>query len=189
MKKIIGSFLLFVGRWKCVYPQEYKVDKCVMLAAPHTTNWDLIYAIAVYWKEGLEPKFIIKNNYTKGVHGFFFKWLGGIGIDRSKHNNTVDFSVNLFKKNKKLILMLSAEGTRKWVKKWRSGFYYIAKNANVPIGLGFLDYTKRVAGVGDLIYLTGDFEKDMLEFQDFYKDIDGKFPENYNKKIFIKKVE
>ncbi|HBK71627.1 MAG TPA: glycerol acyltransferase [Flavobacteriaceae bacterium] len=184
MKKIIGSFILFIFGWKCVYPQKFKTDKCVTVAAPHTSNWDLIFAISVYWKVGIKVKFIIKHAYTKGLHGRFFKWLGGIGIDRSKHNNTVDFSVDLLNKQEKIVLMLSAEGTRKYVERWRTGFYHIALNAKVPVLLGYLDYTKKIAGVGDLIHLTGDFEVDMTKFQNFYKDIDGKFPENYNKKIF-----
>jgi len=188
MKKIIGSLVLVVFGWKCVYPQEYKVNKCVTIAAPHTTNWDLIFAIAVYWKEEIKIRFIIKNSYTKGLHGFFFRWLGGIGIDRSKHNNMVDFSVELFEKHDKMILLLSAEGTRKYVEKWKTGFYYIALNAKVPVVLGFLDYTKKIAGIGDLIHLTGNFEKDMTVIQEFYADISGKYPENYNKNIFIKKT-
>ena len=188
MKKFIGSFILFIFGWKCVYPEKFKVKKCVTIAAPHTTNWDLIFAIAVYWKQEIKVKFIIKNSYTKGLHGFIFRWLGGIGIDRSIHSNTVDFSVDLLNKYEEMVLMLSAEGTRKYVERWKTGFYHIALNAKVPVILGFLDYTKKVAGIGGMIHLTGDFEEDMTKFQDFYKDIDGKFPENYNKKIFIKKT-
>jgi len=188
MKKIIGSFIFFISGWKCDYPQKFKINKCVTVAAPHTSNWDLIYAVSVYWKERIKVQFIIKNSYTKGLHGYFFKWLGGIGIDRSKHSNMVDFSVDLLNKHNEIVLMLSAEGTRKYVERWRTGFYHIALNAKVPVLLGFLDYKKKVAGVGDLIHLTGDFEVDMTKFQDFYKDIEGKFPENYNKNIFIKKT-
>ncbi|WP_117880625.1 1-acyl-sn-glycerol-3-phosphate acyltransferase [Aureibaculum luteum] len=184
MKKLIGKFTLFIFGWKFTYPEKFKVDKCVMLAAPHTSNWDLIYALAVYWKAGVESKFLIKNVYTKGLHGYFFRWLGGIGVDRSKVNNLVDYAVNLFNTQEKLILMIPAEGSRKWVEKWKTGFYYIAKTAKVPVGLGFLDYTNKIAGVGKIVDITGDFNHDMTIIQDFYKDIDGKFPEDYNKSIF-----
>jgi len=184
MKKIIGKFVLFITGWKSSYLKEYQSDKCVMLAVPHTSNWDLLYALAVYWKEGINAKFLIKNDYTKGIHGKLFKWLGAIGIDRSKNNNMVDYAVGLFKKSDKLVLLVPAEGTRKWVKKWRKGFYYIAKNANVPVSLGYLDYKNKIAGIGGLIHLSGNFEKDMQCIEDFYKDIQGKHPELYNKKIF-----
>ena len=184
MKKLIARFVLYISGWKSDYPEIFKVSKSVMLAAPHTSNWDLIYALAVYWKEGINAKFLIKNNYIKGILGFFFKWLGAIGVDRNKNNNLVDYAVELFNSSKELILMVPAEGTREWVEKWKTGFYHIAKNANVPVSLGFLDYTKKLAGVGKVYNLKGDFKTDMQFIQDFYKDIEAKHPELYNKQIF-----
>ena len=184
MKKIIAKFVFFIFGWKATYKQEYKVPKCVMLAAPHTSNWDLVFALGVYWLEDINAKFLIKNTYTKSYFGFFFKWLGAIGVDRNKHNNLVDYSVELFKKRKKLVLMVPAEGTRERVEKWKTGFYHIAKNANVPVSFGFLDYGKKLAGVGDVYYLKGEFETDMQYIQDFYATIEGSHPEKYNKKIF-----
>ncbi len=184
MKKIIAKFVFFIFGWKTDYPEKFKVTKSVILAAPHTSNWDLIFALGVYWKEGINAKFLIKNNYVKGFFGFFFKWLGAIGVDRSTTNNMVDYSVELFNNSKKLILMVPAEGTREWVEKWKTGFYHIAKNANVPVSLGFLDYKKKLAGVGDVYHLNGVFEIDMQYIQDFYSKIEGKHPEKYNKQIF-----
>lgn len=184
MKKLVGRFVLFLFGWKYTYPEEFKVDKCVMLAAPHTSNWDLIYALAVYWRAGVKPQFLIKSFYTKGLHGFIFRWLGGIGVDRSKHNNMVDYAVSLFEANDKLALGVPAEGTRKRVEKWKTGFYHIACKANVPVCLCFLDYKYKIAGVGKMIMLIGNFEEDMTVIQDFYKDKNAKFPELYNKRIF-----
>ena len=184
MKKLIAKFVFFIFGWKTTYKQEYKVPKCVMLAAPHTSNWDLVFALGVYWLEGINAKFLIKNTYTNSFLGFFFKWLGAIGVDRSKHNNLVDYSVELFKTREKLVLMVPAEGTRERVEKWKTGFYHIAKNANVPVGFGFLDYGKKLAGVGDVYNLKGAFETDMQYIQDFYATIEGSHPEKYNKKIF-----
>lgn len=184
MKKILGKFTLFIFGWKYIYPEEFKVDKCVMLAAPHTSNWDLIYALAVYWKAGVKSQFLIKNVYTKGLHGYFFRWLGGIGVDRSKHNNMVDYAVSLFKTKDKLALGVPAEGTRKRVDKWKTGFYHIAMKANVPVCLCSLDYKHKIASVGKMIHLSGNFEKDMTIIEDYYKDKTPKFPEKYNRKIF-----
>lgn len=186
MKKLIANFLFFVAGWKCKYPDEYQSSRCVMIAAPHTSNWDLLYTVAVYWKEDVHAKFFIKDAYTKGILGFFFRWLGAIGIDRSKHSNTVDYAASLFEEYENLVLLVPAEGTRKRVEKWKTGFYHIAKKAGVPVSLGYLDYKKKIAGVGQMIHLSDSFEKDMERIEDFYKDVSGRHPELYNPKIFIR---
>jgi len=184
MKKFIGSFILFITGWKDAYPENLRVDKCVMLAVPHTSNWDLMYAIAVYWKKGINAKFLIKDSYTKGLFGFVFKALGALGIDRSKHTNFVEYAVDLLNTSDKLVLLVPAEGTRKWVKKWKTGFYHIASQANVPVALGFLDYKNKVAGVGSLYKITGNFKVDMNNIQTFYLSKTAKHPELYNKQIY-----
>lgn len=184
MKKYIGSFILAISRWKADYPTKFMVDKCVMLAVPHTSNWDLMYALAVYWKKGINAKFLIKDNYTNGLFGFVFKWLGALGVDRTKHTNLVDYSVNLLNNSQKLVLLIPAEGTRKWVEKWKTGFYHIAIQANVPVALGFLDYKNKIAGVGGIYHLTGDFNVDMANIQTFYLSKTAKHPKLYNKNIY-----
>lgn len=184
MKKLLGNFTLFIFGWKSSYPPGFEVDKCVMLGAPHTSNWDLLFGLAIYWKANIKAKFFIKNFYTRGLHGFFFKWLGGIGVDRKKNTNMVDFAVGLFKTSEKLALGVPAEGTRDRVDRWKTGFYHIAIKANVPVCLCFADYKEKVAGVGKVINLSGVFENDMTIIQDFYKDKTAKYPEQYNKKIF-----
>lgn len=184
MKKLIAKFVFFIFGWKADYPEKFKVSKCVMLAAPHTSNWDIVFALGVYWMEGIDAKFLIKDSYTNSFFGFFFKWLGAIGVDRSKNNNLVDYSVELFKNRDTLVLMVPAEGTRRKVDRWKTGFYHIANNAKVPVSFGFLDYKKKLAGVGDVYSLTGDFDVDMQKIEDFYATIEGKHREFYNKKIF-----
>lgn len=184
MKKIIAKFVFFVSGWKWNYNNEFKSDKCVMIAAPHTSNWDLLYAIATYWRYDVDAKFFIKDSYTKGLIGYFFKKLGAIGVNRGKRNNLVDYAVELFNKNDKFVLLVPAEATRKKAAKWKKGFYHIAKKANVPVALGYLDYKKKISGVGGLINLTDSFEYDMQKIQDFYKNITAKYPENFNKKIY-----
>ncbi len=184
MKKIIAKLVFLITGWKWQYDNEFNVKKCVMIAAPHTSNWDLVYAMATYWRYGVKAKFFIKDSYTKGIHGYFFKKMGAIGVNRNKRNNLVDYAVKLFKENDEFVLLVPAEATRKRVAKWKKGFYYIAKKANVPVALGFLDYKNKISGVGGLVTLTDSFEKDMEKIQDFYKDITAKFPENFNKKIY-----
>lgn len=184
MKSFLGKLILKILGWKSDYPKEFQVDKFVIIAAPHTSNWDLVYALSVFWKYKIPVKYFIKDSFTKGLHGYLFKAMGAIGVDRKKTGNLVLHAASTIKKMEKIALMVPAEGTRSKVKKWKTGFYHIAKKANVPVALGYLDYKNKIAGVGDLINLTADFEKDMKKIEDFYKDINGKYPEKYNKKIF-----
>ncbi len=184
MKKQIAILAFYITGWKWDYDNKFTCDKSVMLAAPHTSNWDLFYAMATYWRFGVDAKFFIKDVYTKGLHGYFFKKLGAIGVNRKKNNNLVDYAIELFKQKEKFVLLVPAEGTRKKVDKWKKGFYHIAKGAKVPVALGFLDYKNKISGVGGLIHLTENFETDMQKIEDFYKNIEAKYPEKYNKKIF-----
>lgn len=102
---------------------------------------------------------------------------GGIPVDRSKHNNLVDSMIHMFEERDELILMIPAEGTRSFVKEWKSGFYHTAMGAKVPIVMGYLDYGKKVAGFGDLFYPTGDYSKDLVAIQNFYRKFTAKYPE------------
>ena len=184
MKAIIGKAILKIMGWKSIYPKEFQTNKFVIIAAPHTSNWDLLFALAVFWKMKIPMKYFIKDSFTKPPHGWFFKMMGAIGVDRKKTGNLVHHAAATIKRMDKIALMVPAEGTRSYVKKWKTGFYHIAKKANVPVALGYLDYKNKIAGVGDLVYLTDSFEKDMQLIEDFYKDIQGKHPEKFNTKIF-----
>jgi len=113
----------------------------------------------------------------------FFKWLGGIPIDRSKSYNIVAQSIQQFNENENLILTIAPSGTRKRVQKWKTGFYHIANGANVPILLGFLDYRRKVGGFGPMLYPTGDLEADMKTIKKFYDGVTGKYPEKSMSKI------
>ncbi len=155
-----------------------------MIAAPHTSNWDFPFTLFSFWLLEINVKYFIKDQYTKSIFGFLFKWTGAIGVDRSKKNNLVQHCISLLNQNKELVILVPAEGTRSRVEKWRKGFYQIALNAHVPVCLGFLDFENKKAGVGKVLNLTGNFEHDMQIIEDFYKDIKGKNPKNYNKKIY-----
>jgi len=184
MKSFLGKFILAILGWKSKYPKEFQTDKFVIIAAPHTSNWDLVYALAIFWKYKIPVKYFIKDSFTKGLHGYFFKAVGAIGVNRKKTGNLVHHAASTIKKMEKIALMVPAEGTRSRVPKWKTGFYHIAKKADVPVALGYLDYKNKIAGVGKLIHLTASFEEDMKIIENFYEDIDGRFPEKYNKKIY-----
>lgn len=184
MKKVIANIVLFIAGWKSSYKTEFNKDRCVMVAGPHTSNWDFLYAMAIFWKHDVNVKFFIKDAFTKGIHGGFFRWMGAVGVDRTKKNNLVDFAIKLFKENEKMVMLVPAEGSRKRVENWKKGFYHIAIGANVPVAMGYLDYKNKKAGVDKMINLSGVFENDMKIIEDYYKDIVGKHPELYNPSIY-----
>ena len=106
----------------------------------------------------------------------FFQWLGGIPVNRSQSDNLVELSIQQFHRSEQLILTIAPAGTRKRVISWKSGFYHIACGADVPIVLGFLDYRRKVGGIGPVVYPTGDIKADMETIRAFYDDITGKNP-------------
>jgi len=188
MKKLLAKFVNFITGWHVNVPEEYRLKKAVMIAAPHTSNWDLIHALPGLWLGGYHPRFFIKDDFKKiPIVNWLLKWVGAIWVNRKKNNNLIKHSVDMLNKENELILLVPAEGTRSAVPQWKLGFYHIAKQAGMPILLSYLDYAQKEAGVGKIVYPSDDFEKDMLEIENFYKNITPKYPEKYNRKIFIRK--
>lgn len=165
---------LKLAGWKLVgHPP--KEQKYVLIAVPHTTNWDFPITLAMAFLFGFEIYWMGKDSLFKGIRGPIMRWLGGIAIDRSKNNNIVQQMVDAFNANDRLVVTIPPEGTRSRVDKWKTGFYYIAHGANVPIALGFLDYKHKTGGFGPAFYTTGDVEKDIAEIRKFYAGISGKY--------------
>jgi 1-acyl-sn-glycerol-3-phosphate acyltransferase len=176
----IAQFAYWLLGWK--WKQEVSADhkRMVLIAAPHTSNWDFFYAFFVFKLLRLPVRFTIKDTMMRFPLNLFFGSIGGIAIDRrarglgEKRASAVDAMVDLFAKNDELALIVTAEGTRSLRTKWKTGFYHIAIKANVPIGLGYCNYITKEAGVGKIIYPSGDMAKDMREIMDFYKQYIGK---------------
>lgn len=172
----VSIFLLKIFGWRTegVLPG---IPKFVMIAAPHTSNWDFPLMMSVAFKLKGKLYWMGKKALFRKPFNGFFKWLGGIPIDRSRSNNVVRQMVDKFSKMDELILTIPPSGTRKMVKKWKSGFYHIAAGANVPVVLGFLDFKRKTGGIGPMVTITGDMRKDMQDIRAFYADIEGKYPE------------
>ena len=153
------------------------VPKMVMIAAPHTSNWDLPYMLCFGFYYRVSVYWMGKHTIFNKPFGTICKWMGGIPINREAANNVVERSAEQFNARERLFLMVPPTGTRKRVMKWKTGFYYIALQAKVPIALAFLDYKRRVGGFGPLFYPTGDIEADLQEIMGFYKGMSGKYPE------------
>ncbi|MCK5782363.1 MAG: 1-acyl-sn-glycerol-3-phosphate acyltransferase [Flavobacteriales bacterium] len=185
MKKLIANIVFKLFGWKTVIEESEHLTKCVMIAAPHTSNWDFLFTVMVFWKHDIMFRFFVKDSYTESfILGPIARMFGAIGVDRSKGQNLVEFASNLIKSNKNLVVLVPAEGTRKRVEKWKTGFYYIAKSADVPVALGYLDFEKKVGGVGPMIFPSDNMNSDFDRIQDFYFDKVGKHPELYNPKIY-----
>lgn len=185
MKNHIGQLIYALFRWKIetkVPLESFK--KSVLIAAPHTSNWDLVFSLAGFWILQLNIKFFIKNKHTQSWYGWLLKFLGAIGVNRPQRNNLTQYVINLFNEKDQFILMVPAEGSRKRVTRWKTGFYYIAQGAGVPIALGALDYRSRTASVNKILYPRGNFKEDMKIIEAHYQKYTGKYPENFNPKIF-----
>lgn len=169
-------YLVLIG-WRLGSRLDPEVKKCVMVGAPHTSNMDFPIALATLFGCGVEVRFLAKQSLFKFPLGVLMRATGGIPVDRSRHHNMVDMMIQMFEDHDKLILLIPAEGTRSYVKEWKSGFYHTAVGANIPIALGYLDYGKKEAGFGNLFYPTGDYERDLVEIKNFYRQFKPRYPE------------
>ncbi|MDD4820024.1 MAG: 1-acyl-sn-glycerol-3-phosphate acyltransferase [Flavobacteriales bacterium] len=182
MKKSIATLVMWCIGWKLsVDADDHRKNHCVLVAAPHTSNWDLVYALAALWKLKIPVRFLIKDYYTKNLlFGWFFRWLGGIGVDRSQRCNLVEYAASLLKENDNLSILLAPEGTRKRVNTWKSGFYKIASSANVPIGMAFLDFKEKKAGLYGFVEPGLSYSDTLMAIREAYKNVHAAKPENWN---------
>lgn len=148
----------------------------VFIGAPHTSNWDFVFMLAICWDLGLSPKWLGKHTLFKPPLGGLFRWLGGIPVDRRQANGLVDQLVDVFHAHEKLVLVVPPEGSRKKLKTWKSGFYHIARGAQVPLALVVMDYGRKVVGFGPVLTPTGDVEADMTSIRSFFASAVGKYP-------------
>lgn len=152
------------------------IPRYVIIAAPHTSNWDFIYTLCLAFIYRLNPVIMMKDTWFHWPLGPIFRWLGALPINRSRTHNVVAQSIGRFKQSGNLVLVVPPSGTRKRVLYWKTGFYHIANGAGVPIALGFLDYGCKVGGFGPTIQTTGDIDADMVKIRAFYQNIAGKNP-------------
>ncbi|MCW8956702.1 MAG: lysophospholipid acyltransferase family protein [Gammaproteobacteria bacterium] len=152
-------------------------NKYVLIVAYHTSNWDFIYGILAMWAMGERFFWVGKHTLFWGPFAYIFRFLGGIPVDRRAHHGFIARMVEQFNKHDVMKLTIVPEGTRSRVSYWKTGFYYIAMEAKVPIAFGYLDYKNKKVGVGKTFYPSGDIDKDMDAIRKFYQDKSGKCPE------------
>jgi len=153
--------------------------KFVLIAAPHTSNWDLLFLLAFAALYDIRIAWMGKHTLFRGPMGRVMRALGGVPVVRSHRTRLVDTLAGEFGRREELALVVPAEGTRRYTAHWKSGFYHIARRADVPIVLGFLDYGRRRGGFGPALRPSGDVRSDMDQIRDFYSDKAGRYPDQF----------
>jgi len=178
MRKLIARAFLRLTGWE---PEGARPEprRYVLIAAPHTSNWDLAYLLALAETYDVRVSWMGKHSLFRPPLGWAMRLLGGIPVVRHERGNLVASAAQSFAGREDLALVVPAEGTRGYVPYWKSGFYHIARTAKVPIVLGYLDYARKRGGFGPALEPTGDTRRDMDEIRDFYADKTGKYPDQF----------
>jgi len=171
----LGKLFLKMMGWK-VEGGAPNLPKFVAVFAPHTSVWDLPIMLSVTYALGIECKWLGKKEIFHWPVGELLKWFGGIHVDRVVHQNMVWQMVRKMNEHEQYIIGISPEGTRNKSGHWKTGFYYIAHEARVPIMLAYLDYGHKAGGFGPVIETTGDVESDIESIRKFYHSITPKYP-------------
>jgi 1-acyl-sn-glycerol-3-phosphate acyltransferase len=179
MRLALARAWLFLMRWTIVQ-QEPVPDRCVVIAAPHTSNWDFPVTMAMAEVKGVPIRWLGKAQMFNKVLGPLFRAMGGISVERSSPQGLVGDLADEFSRHDSLALVVPAEGTREPVEYWKSGFYRIAQQAGVPIVCAFVDRSTRSGGFGPVITPSGDVRADMDLIRAFYADKTGLKPGRFN---------
>ena len=173
--KRFSILVLRLAGWTLVGQMPTNTPKSVVIAAPHTSNWDLPYTLMVAFALDLNIHWMGKIQIFRFPFQGLMQWLGGIAVDRSQSTNMVSASAQTLRDAKgELHLVVPPEGTRAQSRQWKTGFYYIALEAQVPIVLGFLDFGSKTSGLGPALLTTGNLEADMKRIKAFYAPFKGK---------------
>jgi 1-acyl-sn-glycerol-3-phosphate acyltransferase len=178
--KLISRVWCFLFRWKVMPLQQPVPNPCVVIAGPHTSNWDFFAMIATAELNDVKMRWLGKREMFDGPLGPLFRALGGVSVDRSKPGGVVGEMVQLVHDNPELVVVVPAEGTRDAVDYWKSGFYRIAIEAKVPIQFTYVDKATRSSGFGTHFLPSGDVKADMDIVRDFYADKVGIKPNRFN---------
>ena len=175
MSQRIGLMIAAAAGWQVqILPPP---PRCVIIGAPHTSGWDLPLTLLMMLSANLKLRWVGKHTLFRGLLGWLLRALGGIPVDRRSRLNFVDQMVEAFKANESLTIAILPEGTRQRAAYWKTGFYYIALGAGVPIVMGYADYRRRIVGLGPALRPTGDIQADFTAIRAFYADISGRHPE------------
>jgi 1-acyl-sn-glycerol-3-phosphate acyltransferase len=150
--RLLASILLKIMGWRVTHPMPEGIDKAVIIMAPHTSNWDFVFGRLGFASQSIKVKIIIKKESFFFPLGILLRWLGAIPVDRGFSAGTIKNVTQIMGNADKFYLLITPEGTRKLVKNWKKGFYFIAQQAKVPIIMGFLNYKTKTGGLGPVLY-------------------------------------
>ena len=173
----LGKTIIKLTGWRVAGGVPRSNRSMIIIAAPHTTNWDLFYLLGAAYSFKLSIQWLMKDSVFFPIIGQIFSYLGGIPVDRSQRNNMVSNLAQKITESDGIALVIPPSGTRRYTDYWKSGFYRIALEANIPVVCGYLDYEKKEAGLGEAFNLTGNITEDMDRIRAFYQDIVGKHPD------------
>lgn len=164
-------------------------NKAVIIAAPHTSNWDFIYYIGLTRDLGIETSFMAKRQLFRWPLGRFMREMGGVEVNREKGGNYVQAMIDEFAARDQFLLTIAPEGTRSAVGQWKTGFYHIAVGAKVPLIVGMMDYAKKTGGLAMAFMPSGDYAADMARVEQFYRSTTPKHPDKAMKSILAASVQ
>ena len=173
--RLLGRLYLRACGWR-VAGALPACRRAVVVAAPHTSNWDLPYMLAVSYALGVKPSWLGKRELFHGPLGWLLRRLGGVPVDRGARRGVVGEAVARFAEAEDLFLVIPPSGTRARADHWKSGFYHVACGAGVPIVCAYLDYSERVGGIGLVLAPSGSVRADMDRIRAFYATKRGKYP-------------
>jgi len=176
LKRFLAALFLRLTGWQSD-GRTPAARKYVLIAAPHTSNWDLPYLLAFAVVFDVRVTWMGKHTLFRGPMGWVMRWLGGTPVRRDRSGDLVQQMADAIDAADSIALVVPAEGTRSYTPYWKSGFYHIARTAGVPIVLSYLDYTRRCGGFGPELLPSGDITEDMDDIRAFYEGKQGLYPE------------
>src|SRR5690606_7062685 len=178
--KLLYSVIFFkILNWKMIGTIDPAIRKCVVIVAPHTSWYDFFMGLMVRRLLGVQINFIAKRELFKPPFGWYFRWVGGTALNRTPNQNKVEAITRIFQQKEIFRLALSPEGTRKKTERWKTGFYYIARAAQIPIIKVAFDYGSKEVRVAPPFFATKDTEEDLEEIHSFYDGVVCNKPENF----------
>ena len=178
MLRLFSKIYFKISGWKIEETFKPRPDKFIMIIMPHTANFDFFLGVMARSIMRIpNAKFLGKSQLFRFPYGFIFRAFGGYPVDRSKGGNLVDSVVDIFNQHEKFVVALAPEGTRSKVDRLKTGFYHIARKADIPIVAVGFDFGTKVVSVREPFYPSNNFEDDMKELIGYYSTIKGKYPE------------
>ena len=177
LRRFVARAFWAVSRWHLV--SEPAPDRpTILIGAPHTSNWDFVFMLAITWRLDMRIRWLGKKSLFRGWRGPIMKGLGGIPVDRAAPSSVVSEVLDRIRSGDVFGLVVTPDGTRSGSTHWKSGFYRIAREAQIPVTLGYVDRTTKTCGLGPTFELSGDVSRDMDLIRAFYADKAGVRPQH-----------